>query len=85
MTAYQLLSSLAECGALPALYRAGFINIRCYAQRDIYEHYLALRAWPQYQDDNAAAVRQTAAALEVSVRTVYEAVRVMTQPAASAA
>jgi len=79
MTTYEILKKLKEDGTLAVLYRDGFINIRCYTQVDVFEYYKALRVMPKYMDRNAEAVRATAQEFEVSVRSVYEAVRVMSK------
>ncbi|TGE29734.1 hypothetical protein [Hymenobacter metallicola] len=74
MKVIDILNQLDEKGQLVALYRSGCINVRTYAYRDVYLRWQTLRASMRYYEDNAGAVRQVAAEMEISVPSVYRAI-----------
>lgn len=74
-----LLNQLDQEGVLSKLYQAGAATLAVYAQREVYNHYIALLASPHYSDKRAEAARVTASTCGVSLRSVYRACRAMEQ------
>ena len=77
MIVADLLNQLDSAGVLHRLYQAGLINLKAYNHRDIYLHWQALVATPQYADQPEQAKTETARQIGVSPRTVRRAIQEM--------